>query len=223
MSRKVYSENQNNTLPRNQQLVEVPNPYENKGGRNDNNNSLIPVNNNTFGGNNTNYNNNNNNQFQNSNDPYATVPRGGSKTKTIIIKDEKGNEISRIISSKNNRVPLDPSLNNFVVQPQQTPSVQNQFALQPQQNQFASQPQQNQLVLQPQQYLLQSQQPATSITPLPVVVQQAPVYGTPVAYAPVDYNRGSIINEVIPEERPKRSSRRSSSRKTSSHYRTLEK
>jgi hypothetical protein len=111
MSKRVIDDN---GAPRN--LVEVPTPI-NQNARpfdqqqppfNNSNNNI----NNQFG-NNNNY--NQQNGFGN-NDNFSIVPRIGPKKKTIIIKDEKGNEISRITSSTGSGFSgnLLPRSNSFV-------------------------------------------------------------------------------------------------------------
>lgn len=140
--------------------------------------------------------------INNTNDAYAIVPRTGPKTKTIIIRDEKGNEISRIISSKKDQLPLELIKNAQ------------------QQNQLVQQPvQQNPVLLQTQQYYVPSAvTPVAPVTPLPLLVQQTPtLLAAPLG---LDTNRS---NGTIPEERRRGSSRKRSSRKTSAHRLTLEK
>ena len=233
MSKRVYDDN---GTPRN--LVEVPMPMNQKPRQstqlslygNDNqqqppyNNSNM---NNPFGNNNNNNNNNNMNNMQQNgmqpNNEYGIVPRVGPKKKTIIIKDEKGNEISRIVSSTNSRFPesLLPQRNNNIaplppVSQFQLAPVNPYPPIQSSLNPYPSiQSSLNPLLLQPQ-YLVQNAvppPPSAMVTPVPMLM--APPYS-----ANPYMDKGPLITQTIPEEQMTPSARQ---KRTSAHYRTLEK
>ena len=235
MSKRVFD---NNGTPR--QLVEVPLPlnqntrqstnlFDNDFNQNrqQNQQNLPPYNNNpnnsfgnnTFGNNNPNFNNNNNNPnngFPQQNNEFAVVPRVGPKKKTIIIKDEKGNEISRIVSSTNSRFPdnlLPQRANNIAPLPIVNPFPQQMIPLQappppPLQpiGGIANSP----MVLQPQ-FLINPAGP--SMTPIPVLMSSPPYSANPFN------DKAPIITQTIPEE----SLSSARQKRTSAHYRTLEK
>ena len=215
----------NDRTPRN--LVEVPAPLNentrssfdqqqpsfNNGNNNNsfsNTNNSFGNTNNSFGNNNNSFGNNNNNQ---TND-FSITPRVGGKKKTIIIKDEKGNEISRITSSSNSRLPESFLPRNGVVTPVNQfqlapinpfPQVQNTFNPFPQvQNTL------NPLVLQPQ---FLHPPPSTMVTPVPMLMTQ-PFSANPYM------DRGPLITQTIPEEQMTPSARQN---RSSAHYKTLEK
>jgi len=125
-----------------------------------------------------------NNLKYNSSDNYGIVPRVGSKSKTIVIQDEDGNELSRIVSSKDRRNFQNYDLNgneNFNLQP----NAMNSLVLQPN----GLQP----FVVQP--------------TPTPVILQPPGYYVDPNVTNPVFYTspiittpRAALSSQIIPEE-----------------------
>jgi hypothetical protein len=199
----------NDRTPRN--LVEVPTPINQNIGPFDQQQQQQQQqspfnNNNAFSNNNINAQSNDfgNNQF-------AITPRLGPKKKTIIIKDEKGNEISRITSSTNARLPESFLPRSGVVTPI------NQFQLGPINPYPPVQNTLNPLVLQPQ-YLVQNQvppppPPSAMVTPVPMFMAQ-PFSANPYM------DKGPLITQTIPEETIIPNSGKS---RSSAHYKTLEK
>ena len=153
-----------------------------------------------------NSNNYNNNQFGNNNNnqqnDFSLVPRVGTKKKTIVIKDEKGNEISRITSSMGSSGFPDnllPRSNSFILPP-------NQYQVAP----FNSYP-----VVQPQ-YMV----PNTLPPPPSAMVTSVPMYMTQPFSANPFIDRGPLITQTIPLDQMTQSAR---SKRSSAHYTTLEK
>ena len=86
-------------------------------------------------------------------DEYAVVPRVGSRRKTIVIQDEQGKELSRIVSS---------NINNG---PQQQQQQQQQYAPPNYQQNPIMYPQPNPLFMQPPPQPNPTSRPTPSLEP----------------------------------------------------------
>jgi hypothetical protein len=126
-------------------------------------------------------------------DNNAMLQRVGSRRKTIVVQDESGKELSRIVSSTGNQDP-NPFRRASFIAPTPSPMYPQPFMIQP--------PQQQPLYTQPQ-FIMQApppyQQPILVRAPAPQTVVLDQSYFT---------QRGSLMNEVIQEEPNKQSDKR---------------
>jgi hypothetical protein len=126
-------------------------------------------------------------------DNNAMLQRVGSRRKTIVVQDESGKELSRIVSSTGNQDP-NPFRRASFIAPTPPPMYPQPFMIQP--------PQQQPLYTQPQ-FIMQApppyQQPILVRAPAPQTVVLDQSYFT---------QRGSLMNEVIQEEPNKQSDKR---------------
>ena len=137
---------------------------------------------------------------------YSIIPRIGPQHKTIIIKDEKGNEISRIMSARNSSI-LPQRSNSFVTPVNElvTGQIKTVNLYPPVQNSY------NPLVVQPQLLL---QHPV----PQPAMVTSVPILMHPPIPANPFGNKMPIITQTIPEEQINYDNE-----SKQAHYTTLEK
>ena len=157
-------------------------------------------------------------------DEYAVVPRVGSRRKTIVIQDEQGKELSRIVSSNINNGPQQQQQQQQQYAP---PNYQQNPIMYPQPNPLFMQPppQPNPIYMQPPpqyQAPLVVQAPA----PAPMLIAAAPqqsYYVDPYQATPRTKRSLSLMtSKIIPEEEISSNRRPSAYRKLSTHNKIVD-